>query len=987
MLENARRQTIFVLLVSLVAIGFLFRPYILGLDLKGGTQLVLEVNKERAIADGAVEKGADWNKIMEDTVRIIHERIDPSGTKESVVTKRGDAGILVELPATRDTAEKDAIVQRILTLGRLEERVVARDDYSKKGVKFELTKEKERLEKWLDKDTNREILGRDPLKISLYHSLSTDDGGRLERQWLKWSPRKVKPKKVKGGKLVWDRSYSEVDLLSPATVKVFKPEATSKEPTSEAEFLIEYIAINMHERMFEGSNMDPSQVAVTLDNEGGNAVAYAMKAMFSDDYVEWSREYIGKCAAIILNDFVESAPRFESAITGGRGQIHGSFTHFEAQGLANVLKTGSLQVLPELQSETTIGATLGEQALQKGLISILIGGLLVIVFMFWYYRMSGLVANLALALNLLLIIGVMQFIRATYTLPGLAGIVLTLGMAVDANILIYERIREELARGKATLQAIRAGFDRALVTILDANITTFMAGIVLYNVGIGPIRGFAVTLNVGIVTTVFTAFFVSRLLFHFLLARQQLKEIKMRSMFTNVNVDWLGAVKYAVGLSSTIIVLGLINFFVFVPSDVSMGIDFKGGASLTVALEKPMKTSEFTKVLGDDAEFKKLFHSPLVTTAGVTDASGAANQFSVKLKLTDALSKRLDQETAAAMAKGIQKPEPFYVTELKRVLQGRLVGAALSNVERTPGLEGSGFDFAKFDVNFVSPVKLSELEKALVVGDTRLPGAKVTAPAGQNPDSLRVARIEFDVESTTKTEALTPVVAKSIAVVKDVSGAPARLSDPIPAAERIGGRMVSELRNAAIGSIILSLFLIGMYVRVRFHEYKYGIAAAAGLLHDLLVSFGFVVFFNAIGLVNVELDLGMIAAFLTVLGYSINDTIVVFDRFRENLNDQKRLGDSKESFRHILNRSINQTMSRTVWTTSTVLFVVIAQFIVNYGVGSSLEGFSFCLLVGVASGVYSTIYVCTPVVLWLHNREERAKAKSVGEAVVTTAKA
>lgn len=987
MLENARRQTIFVLLVTLVAIGFLFRPYILGLDLKGGTQLVLEVNKERAIAEGSVEKGADWNKIMQDTVRIIHERIDPTGTKEAGVTRRGESGVLVELPASRDNAEKDAIIQRILTLGRLEERVVARDDYSSKnGTKFELSKEKERLQKWLDKDNNREMVTKDPEKISFYHALSTDDGGRLERSWLKWYPRKLKAKKVKGGAFVWDHSYTGVDLLSTATVKAFKDEATNTPPTDEKAFLIEYIAINMEERHFEGGQMDPSAVGVTLDGQGGNAVAYAMKAQFSDDYVAWSRDYIGKCAAIILNNYVESAPRFESAITGGRGQIHGSFTQYEAQGLANVLKTGSLQVLPELQSETSIGASLGEQALQKGLLSIIVGGLLVIVFMFWYYRTSGLVANIALALNLLLMIGAMQFIRATYTLPGLAGIVLTLGMAVDANILIYERIREEVARGKATLQAVRAGFDRALVTILDANLTTFIAGIVLYNVGVGPIRGFAVTLNVGIVTTVFTAFFVSRLLFHFLLAKQQLKEVKMRSMFTHVNIDWLGAVKYAVAVSLTVIVLGLVNFFFIVPTDVSMGIDFKGGASLTVALEKPMKVAEFSDLLSKDAKFKADFHSPQVTTAGVTDAAGAASQFVVKLKLSDHLRERADREAAEAAAKGIQKPEPFYVADLKRVLAGKLVGAALSDVKLQDHPD-PGLKYAQANVNFVAPVKIAELERVVTTGDNRLPGARVQPVAGQNPDAAKSARIEFDVDANTKPEALTPMLAKVFTTVKDVNGAPARLSDPIPESERIAGRMVSELRNAAIGAIVLSMFLMAMYIRVRFHEYKYGIAAAAGLVHDLLVSFGFVVFFNQIGLVNVELDLGMIAAFLTVVGYSINDTIVVFDRFRENLHDQKRLGDSKETFRDVLNRSINQTMSRTVWTTATVLFVVLAQFVVNYGVGSSLEGFSFCLLVGVASGVYSTIYVCTPILVWLHNREEREKAKTAGSAVVTTAKA
>ena len=229
--------------------------------------------------------------------------------------------------------------------------------------------------------------------------------------------------------------------------------------------------------------------------------------------------------------------------------------------------------------------------------------------------------------------------------------------------------------------------------------------------------------------------------------------------------------------------------------------------------------------------------------------------------------------------------------------------------------------------------------------------------------------VEFPVRKEANETEITDMVALALEGLKDANGEPFALSNPIPSAEVIGDRMVGELRTAATGAMIISLFLIVMYIRLRFREYKYGLAAVAALVHDVIISLVLVVFFNAMGLTTAEIDLPMIAAFLTIIGYSINDTIVIFDRVRENLSEKQRLGDTKESFGDLLNRSINQTLSRTILTSGTTLFVVLAVFIVNRGSGSGLEGFSFAMIIGILSGTYSTMFIASPLVLWLRNRE------------------
>lgn len=998
LLKNARSQSIFVLIVSAIAIWLMLSyPFQLGLDLKGGTQLIYEADLDLAIQNNELRPDVDRNAVMDEMVSIIAERADPEGVKEVLVARRGDQQILIELPAMSE-AEAQAVEKRISTLGLLEFRAVATDDYRQDGVQFNLQEEKKRLTDWLDQNNGemRTLLAADPDEIRKFHALQPDQGGVLVGvDKLKWFPRKIRPGYK--NKHVWDHAMSQAsgsyavplftpeqygaspdEMLARVEAEIAEHNRTSRDkidPTSAGDrvFLIEYVPINMHEVGFKGEQLDSTSVRATRDEAGLPAVTYEFNTDTRDAYAEFSERYLNKQSAIILNGYVTSAPTFEGRIFGP-GQIRGGFTQQEAADLVKVLKTGSLKVRPTRVSKIAIGATLGAESVRLGLISIVVGALLVLVFIAYYYRMSGIVAFIGLALNVFFILGIMQFIRATFTLPGLAGIVLTIGMAVDANILIYERIREEVKRGKALLQAVTAGFDRAMVTILDANITTFLVGVVLYNIGIGPIRGFAVTLMVGIVTSLFTAFFICRLVFHYLLETGAMKEFRAAEWFRNLRLRYLSYARPAIAASLVVILGGLIYVFTSVDKERMLGLDFTGGANLRVVLEQPITAAELRDRLAKHDEFNQDFPNPLINTSGGVE-DGKAREFGLKLKLNDEKLARYNEAREQAKRENREFVPP-YVGMLHEALDGLLVSRAFDKAAVRSLPEVTSVKAGEIMLHFATPVEVKALQEHLAGS---LTGVAVNA---DDQAQSRDVFVEYQTASASTPDQVFLEVRDAIGEnFLDASGQPVSLSNPIPEAEEIGGRMVGELRNAAIAAMVLSWFLIVMYIRLRFHEYRYGVAAVAALIHDVLVAFIAVVIANSLGIVNAEIDLSMIAAFLTIVGYSVNDTIVIFDRIRENISDAKRLGDNRTPFAGLLNLSINQTMQRTILTTGATLFVVIAQFVINRGSGSSLEGFSFALIVGMLAGTYSTIFIACPLVLWLgHETAVDPSSETTGTA-------
>ncbi|MFO1051305.1 MAG: protein translocase subunit SecD [Planctomycetota bacterium] len=980
MLENARRQLMIVIATVTVAIlllSFLSPNY--GLDLEGGVQLIYEVDPHQVVADGILPENPTDQQIaqlMDTTVQIINERIDPQGTREAVVTRRGLWGILIELPKLTE-AESATVENQIQSLGRLEFRMLAYDQYVNQehpDVKFNVRQERTRLEDWLKADdfANRKLVEKDPQAINEFNR-----DGTLSKS-LRWFPKLITPRLDDPTK--W---YQPESLLggdeSPA-VAAYSTEEWNNGVVPEAmksgdarPYLVEFLPINMDARSFTGKDLDPTSTRSGIGDNGKPAIHYKMRPQAVTAYADFSGEYKGQRCAIIFNNTIFSAPTFMNRIAGPAEISSESFTQREVDSLVKTLNTGSLPVKPIRNIRSDIGATLGARSIQLAALSIAIGGIVLLAFVLWYYRIAGLIACAALMMNVLLIMAVVVFLRATLTLPGLSGLVLTMGMAIDSNILIYERIREELERGKEMLQACRAGFERAIATIIDANLTTFLAGLVLFIFGVGPVRGFAVTLMVGIATTLFTAYFVTRLMFHYMLERQALGSLRFAAWLKNANYDFMSKRKLWVGISVVFILFGLIEFARTSP-DEKYAIDFTGGANLTVVLRESQSPDQIRDLLAKDDEFHKKFPAPIVNTIA-QDQDGKARRFSIRVKLTDALRAEID----AARAANPTDYQPPYVTGLERALSNLLVPEAFSGIEVFRNNSGSS-DYAEISLHFVDTVPVDSLQKSLVglAGDVKVRDLDdKTAATGRN------FKIEFGVPKETDPKSLPNLVQERLRNLKGPDNKPVLLSNPIPEYSDIGGRMVGELRTAAIDALFIAMFAIVLYIRVRFNEFKYGIAAVASLIHDVLVTLGFVVLFNSYGLVDAEIDLSMIAAFLTIIGYSINDTIVIFDRVRENLSDAARLGQKVDRV-EVLNRSINQTLSRTVLTTLTTMFVIVAQFVVNFHAGTALEGFSFALLVGMISGTYSTVFIASPLVLWLWQREERHASSTAAATTPST---
>ena len=537
-----------------------------------------------------------------------------------------------------------------------------------------------------------------------------------------------------------------------------------------------------------------------------------------------------KSIAIVLDNNVYSAPTVQNEIPNGISSITGKFTQNDTKDLANVLKAGRLPAPARIVEEAVVGPSLGQAAINAGLTSSVVGLIVVLIFMMIYYNRAGTVANVAVFVNVFFLMGVLASINAVLTLPGIAGIVLTLGMAVDANVLIYERIREELEHGKSIRLAIADGFKHAMPSILDSQITTFLTGIILYIFGTGPILGFATTLMIGIITSLFTAIFISRLVFEWMLKKEM--PIKFSHpwsahTFKNANFAFVKKRRIFYIISGTFITLGLISMFT---RGFSLGVDFKGGRTYVVRFEQPIDIENVRDVLNET--FK-------ATTEVKT--FGANNQ----ARLTT--SYLIDDNSDGAEAK---------VT--------------------------------------------SKLKEGL---------AKVN----------------------NKSEILS--------------------------SQRVGPTVANDIKFAAIYSVIASIIVIALYILVRFRKWAFSVGALVALTHDVLLVLSFFSLFNGVLPFSLDIDQAFIAAILTVIGYSINDTVVVFDRIREYLG----LHHSKQDdMKTVINDAINSTLSRTVITALTVVFVLAVLFIFG---GEVIRGFSFALLIGVIFGTYSSICVATPVVV------------------------
>ncbi len=573
---------------------------------------------------------------------------------------------------------------------------------------------------------------------------------------------------------------------------------------------------------------------VEADPMGNPEVSLIMNSDGAQTWRLMTKENIGKSIAIVLDNLVYSAPTVQGEISGGRSSITGRFTQEEAADLANVLKAGKLPAPSKIIEEAVVGPSLGHEAISSGLRSFLIALCIVLIYMWFYYSRAGAVSDVALFVNLFFVIGVLASLGATLTLPGIAGIVLTIGMSVDANVLIYERIREETNSGKGLHLALVDGYKAAYSSIIDANITTLLTGIILAVFGTGPIKGFATTLIIGILTSLFSAIFITRLLFEWMLN----KNVKITfankltaNSFKKANFGFVKNRRIFYVVSSLIVLCGLISL---VFKGLNQGVDFTGGRSYIVRFEHAIDVEQIRKTLGN----------------------------------------------AIVTKEGIKLP---------------------------PEVKIFGAD---------NQVKITT--KFLIEDDS------------ENVDELVEAKLnEGLLQTQDKFE--------------------------IMSSQKVGPTIADDIKVSAAWAIFFSLLIIFLYLLMRFKKWQYGLGALVALIHDVMITIGIFSIFYGILPFSLEIDQAFIAAILTVVGYSINDTVVVFDRIREYLGIYKRK-DTKE----IINKALNNTLSRTVNTSLTTFFVLLMIFIFG---GEVIRGFVFALMVGVIVGTYSSVCIATPVVV------------------------
>ena len=802
----------------------------LGLDLSGGTSFTVATDEERLRANVKagnpeltdVEVQNQVATILKDAdaraIEVIRNRIDGLGVNEPVIQGGKNHRIVVQLPGAnaeqRDAAEKsiqsaaflefklvhkqnDQLVDKVLTSGRLPEGFVSSDD------------------------------GRGYKRAANYNELVKDpDYARRLSLFEVPDPRYA---------FMLEREQGADGVVSYRPVYVLRKAELTGDALSSASVEIEPMTGRVHVSLVFNARGAAEFARLTK--------AYSPRGSRNKDSDE------GRRLAIVLDDTLYSAPVLKTEIPNGRAVIEGNFKWSEAAVLRNILNAGSLPAPMKILEKRSVESTLGADAIRSGINAAVLATVLVALFMLIYYSYCGLIANVALILDMLLlpaglivasnILGIFvkdaaivkrSFDLPVLTMPGIAGIVLTLGMAVDANVLIFERIREEFALGKSARAAVAAGYDRTFLAIFDSNITTLLTAIILFIFGAGPIRGFAITLTAGIIISMFTALVVTRLVFNATVPENRTQPYRMMQFMKNANFDFLRWGKPAGLASLSVIVVTLALFFgrgLKNPASV-MAVDFTGGASMTYGYAQKADIGEIRKVVADVVK-----NDATIQYQSTLDGTG--NLLLIKTSVM-----KVGEENVSKM-----------------------IQAALTQA----------FPESKFTL------------------------------AGE---------------------------------------------------EDVGSEVGKDLKRAATKAILFSLIGILVYVSLRF-EFGFALGGVIALAHDAFITLGLYSLFGR------QVSLTIVAALLTIVGYSINDTIVIFDRIREDLRK-----DPKTDYRTLCNRAINQTLSRTVLTSLTTLIAVLVLFIFG---GGAINDFALAMLIGVIAGTYSTIFIAAPIMLaWYKGR-------------------
>ena len=781
---------------------------------------------------------------------VLRKRIDKFGVTQPNIQRLGNSGrILVELPGAKDVDRVKNLLQSTAQLEFWETHknnqfmnfLAQANEYLKTIAVDQINNAEEDVKSSID-DLLADVEAQDSTSIVSINPLLDMivgygfQGGPVLAQFASKDSEKVM------GYL----DTPEVRKLLPRNLRYTKFAWGKPEQNSE---IIELYALKSNRDdiapLSGGVVVDAMQ---SYDMSGSPAVSMQMNSQGARTWEAMTGKAFRETTniAIVLDDIVYSAPGVSSGpISGGRSEITGNFSLNEAIDLANVLRAGKLPAAAEIIQSEIVGPSLGKEAIQSGIYSFIIALILVLVWMVFYYGFAGIFADIALVLNILLIFGILAGLGAVLTLPGIAGVVLTIGISVDANVLIFERIREELKKGKGLRKSVADGFNNALSSILDANITTGLTALILFVFGTGPIKGFATTLLIGIATSLFTAIFITRL---FIDARNEKgRRVSMgtkltQSLLSNINLSFLEKRKIAYVISSLILTTSLISLSF---QGLNQGVDFVGGRSYTI---------RFDKIVSPNA-----VQSTLINTLGSAEVKTFGNENQLKI-----------------------------TTKYKVDVEGLAVDNEIQNI-----LYNSLLSFL---------------------------------PDGYTYDQFVNGSNE-----------------KQVGIMSSI---------------KVGPTIADDIKKNSFLAVIGSLIVVFLYILLRFRRWQFSLGAVAAVFHDVLIVLGVFSLTYKFMPFSMEINQAFIAAILTVIGYSLNDTVVVFDRIREFAGEH-----TKWKFNKTVNAALNSTLSRTLNTSLTTLIVLLAIFIFG---GESIRGFMFALIVGVIVGTYSSVFIATPVMYDTH---------------------
>ena len=836
-----------------------------------GTRALREkINRNKTDEEVLEALDAEVTGSVNTAFEVLRSRIDKFGVTQPNIQRIGNSGrILIELPGAKDIDRVKKLLQSTAELQFWEvysNQETANFFFAANNVVGNFLKEETKADTTTVKDELDDLLGEvsDSLatkKVNNLFSVLTPSVPQSENQissvigtakvadtakvnlYLAMRDVRAKlPNDMKYIKFLWDA----------------KPFTSTVTATNESVELIYLYGIKSNREdvaPIEGDVIDDA--SQEYGQTGKPEVSMTMNATGSRQWGKMTTENVGKFVAVVLDDYVYTAPSVNVAITTGRTSISGgSMTVEEAQDIANVLKAGKLPAEAHIIASEVVGPSLGQKAIDSSLSSFALALLFVLLWMIFYYGKAGGFADIALAVNILFIFGILTAFGAVLTLPGIAGIILTIGMSVDANVIIFERIKEELNKGKGLKASISHGFSfkGALSAIIDANITTMLTGVILYIFGTGPVKGFAYTLMVGIVTSLFTAIFITRLLIDWYAAKGKLFTFNTsitKNWFKDIDIEFLKKRKIAYIISGIVIIVGLGSLFT---NGLNYGVDFVGGRSYVVKFDKPTNPTDVRTTLED-----------IFGSAPEVKTYGEASQLKVTTKYKiDQEGNQVDDEVQELLFSGLKSylPEGLTLDKFK------------------PGYEGDG------KVGIMSSIKVE------------------------------------------------PTIA-------------------------------DDIKKAAGWAILGSLLIVFLYILLRFRKWQFSLGAVVAVFHDVLIVLALFSIFHSILPFDMEIGQSFIAAILTVVGYSLNDTVVIFDRIREFSGIH-----TSWKFSTIVDKALSSTLGRTINTSLTTLVVLLAIFLFG---GDSIKGFMFALIVGVVVGTYSSLFIASPLMYDTVNKLQKNK--------------